>query len=133
MNNPTKHFVNEAGQYVGAFAGIEPKGQAFEVPMEPGNSNAIWDFAAKNWIQPVVELSKQELLNSIIVTTQSGKTFDGHETARNNMMSAIMSAGNQVSTDWKLADNTKVNVTLDELKEALSLSIQAAGQIYLNS
>ena len=31
---------------------------------------------------PEVQPTKQELLASITVTTQSGKTFDGNETAR---------------------------------------------------
>lgn len=78
---------------------------------------------------------KNELLNSITVTTQSGKTFDGNETARNNMMSAIMAADvvGQTESDWKLADNTVSNITLGELKEALALSIQRVGEIVLSS
>lgn len=83
--------------------------------------------------QPVTP-SKAELLASITVTTQSGKTFDGNETARNNMLSAIFSADliGQTESDWKLADNTVANITLDELKEALALSIQRVGEIVLS-
>lgn len=70
-------------------------------------------------------------LNSIIVTTSSGKVFDGNETARNNMISAIMTAEfvGQTSAEWKLADNSKAIVSVDEVKEALSLSIQRVGEI----
>ena len=71
------------------------------------------------------------LLNSISVTTSSGKVFDGNETARNNMMSAIISAEfiGQTTAEWKLADNSKTIVSVDEVKEALALSIQRVGQI----
>lgn len=71
------------------------------------------------------------LLNSISVTTSSGKVFDGNETARNNMMSAIMTAEytGQTTAEWKLADNSKAIVSVDEVKEALALSIQRVGQI----
>lgn len=75
--------------------------------------------------------AKVEALNTITVTTSSGKVFDGNETARLNMLSAITAAGvvGQTSANWKLADNTVKNVTLDELKEALALAIQRVGEI----
>ena len=77
------------------------------------------------------KILKEQALASITVTTTSGKVFDGNETARNNMLSAISSATflNQTEAYWKLADNTVVLITLDELKEALALSIQRVGEI----
>lgn len=77
--------------------------------------------------------TKQAMLDAITVTTTNGNTFDGDETARNNMVSAIMSAdvAGQTETAWKLADNSVVVVGLPELKEALMLSIQAVGAIVL--
>ena len=79
--------------------------------------------------------SKQDLLSSITVTTQSGNTFDGNETARNNMLSAIMAADiiGQTESQWKLANNTVETVTIAELKEALTLSIQRVGEIVLSN
>ena len=79
--------------------------------------------------------SKESLLSSITVTTQSGNTFDGNETARNNMLSAIMAADiiGQTESQWKLADNTVETITLTELKEALTLSIQRVGEIVLSN
>lgn len=75
--------------------------------------------------------TKQELLYSIIVTTSTGKSFDGDETARNNIVCALTIAGftGQISTNWKLADNSTQLVTLDELKEALALSLTEVGKI----
>lgn len=76
---------------------------------------------------------KKFLLDNLKVTTTAGNTFDGHESARNNMMSALMAAEllNQTSTSWKLADNTVATVTVPEVKEALTLAIAAAGAIVL--
>lgn len=79
----------------------------------------------------IAKRDKLLLLNSITVTTSSGKVFDGNETARNNMVSAIMTAEfiGQTTAEWKLADNTKAIVSVDEVKEALALSIHSVGQI----
>ena len=66
-----------------------------------------------------------------MVTTSNGNVFDGNESARINMTSAIMSAEliNKTEESWKLADNSIKLVSLDELKEALALSIQEVGNI----
>lgn len=79
----------------------------------------------------VASPSKAELLATITVTTQSGKTFDGNETARTDILSALTTGEliGETSTNWKLADNTVALVTRDELLEALSLAIQAKGRI----
>lgn len=75
--------------------------------------------------------SKTAALNTITVTTSSGKVFDGDDTAINRMTAAILTAEfiGQTSAEWTLADNTKVTVTLDEVREALALSIQRVGEI----
>lgn len=74
---------------------------------------------------------KNQQLAELTVTTSNGNVFDGNETARVNMLSAINASAflNQTTANWKLADNTVVNITLDELKEALALSIQQVGII----
>ena len=77
--------------------------------------------------------AKELALASITVTTQSGKVFDGKDLDQQRMVSAIMSADvvGITETYWKLADNSVAMVTLLELKEALSLSIQALGVIIM--
>jgi hypothetical protein len=77
--------------------------------------------------------AKQEALNSITVTTTNGNTFDGNETARGNMTSAILSSVviGKTEDTWKLADNTSAVITITELKEALALSIQEVGRIVM--
>ncbi len=79
--------------------------------------------------------AKELALNSITVTTTNGNTFDGNETARGNMMSAILSAEviGKTEDTWKLADNTSAVITISELKEALALSIQEVGRIVMTT
>ncbi len=74
---------------------------------------------------------KRAALDSIVVTTSSGKIFDGNETARVNMLSAITASeiSGQTDSGWKLADNTLAMVNVSEIKEALALSIMRVGQI----
>lgn len=79
----------------------------------------------------IVEMGKENALNAVTVKTSSGKIFNGNETARNNMLSAIVASDylKQTKSNWRLADNTVAEVTLDEIKEALALSIQKVGEI----
>ena len=74
---------------------------------------------------------KAQELSSIVVTTSKGNSFDGNETARLNMLSAIQTSelSGIIETEWKLADNSIVVVDAPELKEALALSIQEVGNI----
>ena len=80
-----------------------------------------------------LKAAKTYTLNSITVTTTNGNTFDGNETARGNMTSAILSAEviGKTEDTWKLADNTSAVITIVELKEALALSIQEVGRIVM--
>ena len=84
--------------------------------------------------QAKIELkaAKELALNSITVTV-NGNSFDGNETARGNMSSAILSAEiiGKTEDTWKLADNTSAVITITELKEALALSIQEVGRIVM--
>ena len=74
---------------------------------------------------------KTEALATLTVVTSLGNEFDGNETARNNMLSAIQASTftGTTTTNWRMADNAVMSVSLDELKEALTLSIQAVGVI----
>ena len=70
-------------------------------------------------------------LSEITVTTAAGNTFDGDDTARESMLSAIQASGFLGLTDsnWKLADNTWKVIGITELQEAHALAIQAKGAI----
>ena len=79
-----------------------------------------------------LKTAKAQALTNIVVTVED-KQFDGNETARLNMVSAIQASELLGVTDnaWKLADNTVAVVTVDELKQALALSIQEVGRIVM--
>lgn len=78
---------------------------------------------------------KTDHINEILVTTTNGNIFDGHDEARANMNEAITASDilGVTTHNWKLADNTVVNISLDEIKEALALAIQAKGAIILGN
>lgn len=77
------------------------------------------------------QTEKEYRLNTLVVTTSNGNTFDGNLEARTNMTSAILSAEviGKTEDEWKLADNSKKVIQLSELKEALALAIQEVGII----
>ena len=77
--------------------------------------------------------AKQLALDSIVVTTASGKVFDGRDKDQVRMLSAIQASTllGLTTAQWKLADDSIVEITLDELKEAQALAIQAMGAIIL--
>ena len=77
--------------------------------------------------------AKQEALAKITVTTLAGNTFDGHDEARNNMLSALREgdASNETETPfWILTDNSLLTpCTYAELEEAHGLAIRKKGAI----
>ena len=84
------------------------------------------------------ESAKQVKVNKVSwikVTTTLGKTFDGDEKSQDRMTRAINIAAiaAQTETQWKLADNTIVEVTVEELKEALALAGQEMSRIWLEN
>ena len=76
---------------------------------------------------------KKTLVARLIVTTSSGKIFDGDEASQDRIMRAVQIAAitGLTETQWKLANNEIVMVTLDELKEALALAGQEMSRIWL--
>ena len=70
---------------------------------------------------------------STITVEVNNKVFDGNETARTNILSRLQASQvlNEESIDWKLADNTVAEVTVEELKEVLTKSIQEVGRIVM--
>ncbi len=75
---------------------------------------------------------KLQRVNDIKVTVND-KVFDGNEVSQDRIMRVISVAlitGNN-TTLWRLADNTEVEVTLDEFREALSLASQEMSRIWL--
>ena len=81
------------------------------------------------------KVAKVKALEELTVTTTNGNVFDANSDSITNMLAAV-EASNILSTvenNWKLADNSVIVVSLDELKEALAKSIQAKGAIILGA
>lgn len=74
--------------------------------------------------------AKQLALDTITVEV-NGKVFDGRDKDQTRMMAAIQASELLgIPTDeWKLHNDEVVEVTVDELKQALALSIQEVGRI----
>jgi len=102
---------------------------------------STWDL--EDWIQIDVR-NQEEVVKqlkaakdiakaNLVVTTTLGNTFDGNESARINMLSALEASSflNVNETSWKLADNTVKLIETTELKEALAKSILKCGQIVM--
>lgn len=122
-----KYYVNESGQYIGCSSDPVPPTDGIEVPSFPTNAlEEYWNGQA--WEK---RIPKEVALQKITVTTQSGKTFDGNETARSDMLVALTVGEwiNETQTYWKMANNDTLLVTKEELQEALTLAIQAKGRI----
>jgi len=116
------------------------------VSVEPGDETDLVDYSVTaslingKWKEVYVDnmtpdeslvYKKRRKLGFLTVTTQNGNIFNANETARNNMLSKIiaMEFNNETSVEWHMYDNQDVVITIGELKEALSLAIDAVGKI----
>lgn len=71
----------------------------------------------------MAKANRAKLVSEIVVTTSSGKMFDGDEDSQNRMARAIVALPENGGTiQWTLADNSIVEVTSGELREALILA-----------
>jgi hypothetical protein len=59
---------------------------------------------------------------SITVTTAAGNTFDGDEISQGRMARAILALPDGKTVRWVLHDNTEIDATSVELREALALA-----------
>lgn len=106
-------------------------------PVEPLEGFKVVMSASLNgdvWLQDVEPKTAEELaseataaarqaISLITVTTAAGNTFDGDIAAQDAMSRAITAAtDDNETTDWKLADNSWIQVNRVELKEALRLA-----------
>ncbi|MGI2024866.1 DUF4376 domain-containing protein [Shewanella glacialipiscicola] len=68
-----------------------------------------------------------------ITVEVDGLIFDGHEEAQRRMLSAmhISEEVGLTSTIWRLADNTEVVVTVDQIRQAHALSIIEQGKLWI--
>ncbi len=75
---------------------------------------------------------REAAVSNIIVTTSSGKAFDGDERAQERITRAIVILPDDTyTTTWILADNTVANVTRVELREALQLAAAEQARLWV--
>ena len=84
------------------------------------------------YVQAIRRARKEKAIREITVDVNS-KVFDGDEISQSRMLRAIQIAAvtGETATQWKLANNSIVDVTLDELKEALMLAGKEMSKIWL--
>lgn len=93
-------------------------------------------------IEAIQNPSKADLINEkkairgidvskILVTTSFGNTFDGNEDAQNRMARALVGMEEYDSIHWVLSDNSIVNVTKAELREALRVAGQRQAELWI--
>lgn len=75
--------------------------------------------------------ARRQAVAAITVTTVSGKTFDGDEESQDRMARAVVASSPGETTQWKLADDSVVVVTHEELKEALRLAGEAQTAVWM--
>ena len=68
-----------------------------------------------------------------IKVTVNGKVFDGDEVAQGRIARAVAAAESAGITtyQWKLADNSVAEVSLSELKQALTMAFQAQSELWV--
>lgn len=125
------------------YAGVETYYYAFtdeaEAKQQLGYDEETGSFNVQ-YYPSVAEFrqSRQAQLDSAVVTTQSGKSFDADETSINRMDFAIKRAEDKGLSEsdtvgWSTADvgtGVKVDVPLAELKEALNLAVDNMDAIW---
>lgn len=137
----TKFFVDPAGIYIGAFDGVEPPPSSIEVPSAPADARQPWTGSGWGAIYKSTEQLREEwkaqrsaLVEAIKVTTQAGNTYDGDEISQGRMARAIIaldSSAPGATVNWVLADNSVIDASPAELREALALSGSAQAAIWV--
>lgn len=104
----------------------------FEIGKQDYVNGAIVPNA--DYISIASKLDKESSVSKLTVTTTSGKIFDGDEKSQDRLLRAVNIANitGELTTIWKLANNEIVVVTLDEIKEALTLASREMSRIWLN-
>jgi hypothetical protein len=81
-----------------------------------------------------LKAARAATVERIRVTTTAGHEFDGDETSQGRMARAILgldAAGPAATIPWVLADNSVINATAAELREALILAGQAQAAVWV--
>lgn len=78
---------------------------------------------------------RNEKVSKIVVTVMRGETallFDGDEESQKRLdrYARRMRANNRATIPWVMADNSTVDVTAEELEQALDLAMEKQGEVW---
>ena len=137
----TKYFVDQSGNYIGAFDGAEPPANSIEVPSAPDDARQPWTgsgwgeiYKSPEQLREEWKASRAAAVEAIDVTTAAGNTFDGDEISQGRMARAILAlnaAAPGTTVNWVLADNSVIDATAAELTEALALAGAAQAALWV--
>ena len=82
-------------------------------------------------LKEIKQQEKNHAIDNVIVTTAAGNKFNGEDKSQGRMTSALLAAEVLGKTEerWKMADGTIKLISIEELKEALALSILEVGRL----
>ena len=93
-------------------------------------------FGGVKLVEPVIDplaeakAARASLVDALVVTTSTGRKFNGDEASQNRMARAISSMDEGDTVMWVLADNTVALIGCSELKEALRMAGSKMTQIW---
>ena len=103
---------------------------SFLLAIQQDYSAATASYVETQRVQAAKTLRQAEV-NAIVITTASGKDFDGDEQSQDRMSRAINALNALENTLWVLSDNTPTMVSREELQEALRLAGAAQTSIWV--
>lgn len=103
---------------------------SFLLAIQQDHSATTASYVETQRVQAAKTLRQAEV-NAIVITTASGKAFDGDEQSQDRMSRAINALNALETTLWVLSDNTPTMVSREELQEALRLAGAAQTAIWV--
>lgn len=131
-------IYSEVGSCVQQVGGKCPDGWVVMQEQRPTESHVAQ--ADGSWIVPAKtaedlreewKSERSAAVEAIKVTTLSGNTFDGDEVSQGRMARAVSSMEDADTVLWVLADNSVIQATRAELREALRLAGSAQAAIWV--
>lgn len=102
----------------------------FLLDIQQDYAAATTEYVTNLRVQEAKALRQAEV-DALVVTTVSGKAFDGDEQSQDRMSRAITALSPAETITWVLSDNTPTLVSREELQEALRLAGAAQTAIWV--
>lgn len=123
-------YESECVLFVEYGAILEDTRSEFLIPLKDQYASITAGYLERVRMQEA-KAKRQAEIDSIIVTTAAGNSFDGDEASQTRMTRAITSLQPGETMPWVLADNVAADVSKEELQEALRLAGTVQTEIWL--